>query len=111
MSIQIGNLYRKRTVRRMNGEIIDMTDEANGGALISKGRVVNQERINEIAAIEEDKQKAAQALTAQVVNPNAEDRTMKADEVIAKNNKLEELESRIEAQDTKLDAILAALKK
>ncbi len=95
----------------MNGEIIDMTDEANGGALISKGRVVNQERINEIAAIEEDKQKAAQALTAQVVNPNAEDRTMKADEVIAKNNKLEELESRIEAQDTKLDAILAALKK
>lgn len=95
----------------MNGEIIDMVDEANGGALIAKGRVVNQERINEIAAIEEDKRKSAQALTAQVENPNAEDRTMKAEEVIAKNNKLEELESRIEAQDTKLDAILAALSK
>lgn len=99
----------------MNGEIIDMVDEANGGALIAKGRVVNQERINEIAAIEEDKRKSAQALTAQVENPNAEDRTMKAEEVIAKNNKVDELEKRMEKrmeeQDTKLDAILAALSK
>jgi hypothetical protein len=32
--INIGHLHRKRTVRRMSGEIIDLTDEANGGAII-----------------------------------------------------------------------------
>jgi hypothetical protein len=90
----------------MNGEIIDMVDQADGGVIISKGRVVNQEKINEMAAKERDRQSAQQALTAQVVNPQAP---------IAERNaapgKLEALEKRIDSQDAKLDAILAALKK
>jgi len=95
----------------MSGEIIDMSDDANGGTIIAKGQVVNQARIDELAAIEEDKRRAAQALTAQVASPNAEDRTLTPIEVTAKTSKLEELESRIEAQDSKLDAILAILAK
>ena len=44
--VKEGHLYRKRTVRRMNGEIIDMVDEADGGVIIAKGRVVNQDKID-----------------------------------------------------------------
>lgn len=90
----------------MSGEIIDMSDEANGGAIISKGRIVNQARIDELAAIEKDKQSAATALTVQVARPVAtvEERTVAP-------SKVETLEKRIDAQDAKLDAILAALKK
>ncbi len=109
--VNVGNLYRKRTVRRMSGEIIDMSDEADGGIIISKGVVVNQEKINELAAIERDKQTALAAPTAQVASTNAEDRVLTPSEATAKNTKVEELEKRMDNQDAKLDAILAALKK
>lgn len=104
--INVGNLYRKRTVRKLSGEIIDLTDETNGGAIISKGRVVNQERLDELAKIEADKKEAALAVTKQVTNTQAPlaDRT-------AAPSKIETLEKRINDQDKKLDAILAALKK
>jgi hypothetical protein len=88
----------------MSGEIIDLTDEANGGAIISKGRVVNQEAIDEMAKKEKDRQTAATALTVQVESPNAEVRNVAP-------SKLDALEKRIDAQDSKLDAILAALNK
>ena len=42
MSVNIGHLYKKRTVRRLSGNIIDMVDESNGGVNISRGNVVNQ---------------------------------------------------------------------
>lgn len=118
MTINVGHLYKKRTVRRLSGEIIDLVDEANGGYIIRRGQIVNQERYDELKKIEEDKIKAAQAIIHQKVDDNAPDRTVTAQEAIKNNSKMEELEqnqsainTKVDALDTKLDAILKALNK
>lgn len=106
MGINIGHLYRKRTVRKLDGSIYDLVDEADGGVIISKGRVVNQERINEMAKKEMDRRTAATAQTQQVDAPVAV-----VEERVAPPTKIQEMEKRLDSQDAKLDAILAALKK
>lgn len=102
--INIGHLHRKRTVRRLNGEIIDLTDETKGGAIISKGRVVNQEAIDEMAKKEMDRQSAATAVTAQVASPHAEERT-------AQPSKMQELEKKVESMEGNIAQILKLLQK
>lgn len=106
MSVNIGQLYRKRTVRKLDGSIVDMTDEANGGAIISKGRVVNQERVDELAKLEEDRRIAGQAQANQVVAPAhvAEDRTTAP-------SKVAELEKKVESMSGDIAAILKLLQK
>lgn len=106
-----GHLYKKRIVRNTAGQIIDWQDEANGGWIIRKGQIVNQERYDEWKKQEEDKKIAAQAILNQKVDPNAPDRTVTAKEAVEQQNKQQELEQRIDAQDKKLDAILEALSK
>jgi hypothetical protein len=69
-SINIGHLYKKRTIRNLNGSIKYMEDEANGGVLIRNGHVVNQQRIDELAKIEEDRRNSATAFANPVVAPN-----------------------------------------
>lgn len=64
--IQVGHLYRKRVVRNLRGEIIDWTDETDGGRIISKGQVLNQSKIDDEAKKEEDRREAAMAPTRQV---------------------------------------------
>ena len=105
-NVNIGHLYKKRTIRNLSGGIIDMVDEANGGVIISKGRVVNQNRVDELAAQERDKKSAATAFTAEVAAPQAiiEQRTVAP-------TKMQELEKKVEAQDEKLNQILELLKK
>ena len=105
-NINIGHLYRKRTVRDLSGNIIDMSDESNGGTIISKRHVVNQDRIDELAKIEQDKKSAATAFTQEVSAPQAV-----VEQRVVAPSKMQELEKRVEAQDTKLDAILELLKK
>lgn len=105
MTINIGHLYRKRTVRNLKGQIIDMLDEADGGVIISKGRVMNQEKVDEIAKKELDRKTAATEATQTHVAPEV------AEIRVTQPNKIQELEKRISDQDAKLDAILAALKK
>jgi hypothetical protein len=103
--VTVGHLFRKRTVRNLRGQIIDMSDESDGGVIISKGRVVNQEKIDEIAKKELDRKTAAtEATQVHVHEQVAEQRTVAP-------TKMQELEKRIDSQDAKLDAILAALKK
>lgn len=102
--INVGHLYRKRTVRNLRGEIVDLRDDTNGGVIISKGQIVNQGVINEMAAKEHDRQTAAQALTVQVESPHAEER-------VVAPSKMQELEKKVEGMESKLDAILNALKK
>ena len=117
-SINVGHLYKKRTVRRLSGDIIDLIDEANGGYIIKGGRVVNQERFDEMRKIEEDKKVAAQAILHQKVDESAPDRNMTAQEAVKQSTKMEELEkkneelnTKFDALDTKLDAILKAITK
>lgn len=100
--IQI-DLHRKRTVRNLNGDIIDMTD-GNGKPIIVKGNIVNQQAIDEIALKEQDKRSAAQAVTAVIDSPHAEER-------VAPPTKLNELEKKVEGIESKLDQILNALNK
>lgn len=105
MTVNIGTLYRKRTVRRLDGSVRDMIDEANGGVIIANGRVVNEEVVKEINAKEADRKNSATEATQVHIAPEvAEQRT-------AAPSKMQELEKRIDSQDAKLDAILAALKK
>lgn len=106
MSINVGHLYKKRTVRSLSGNIIDMVDESNGGVIISRGHVVNQERVDELAQLEKDRQTAAQAALQPASVPQE-----LSEQRVAAPTKLQEMEKRIEAQDAKLDAILAALSK
>lgn len=88
----------------MRGDIIDWVDQTNGGVIISKGRVINQERIDEEAKKQEDLKVAAQAVTAQVASPHSEERT-------AAPTKMQELEKKVDGMESKLDAILKALNK
>lgn len=106
MSINVGHLYRKRTVRSLSGNIIDMIDETNGGVIISKGRAINQERLDELAKIEADKKQAAIAFTQPVSVPDAI-----SEQRVAAPTKLQEMEKRLNDQDGKLDAILSLLSK
>lgn len=82
-----------------------MLDETDGGVIISKGRVINQEKIDEIAKKEMDRKTAATEATQVHIAPEV------AEQRAVAPTKMQELEKRIDSQDAKLDAILAALKK
>lgn len=95
----------------MDGTIRELYDEADGGWIIRGGRVVNQEKFNEMKKIEEDKKLAAQAVLHQKVEENTPDRTVKAEEAIKNQSRLDELEKKQDSMDSKLDAILKAIQK
>lgn len=101
----------KRIVRNTAGQIIDWVDETNGGWIIRKGQIVNEEKYNEFKKIEEDKRLAAQAIAYQKVDDNVPDRTVTGTEAIQQNTRIDDLEKKITEQDNKLDAILKALQK
>lgn len=105
-TINVGHLFRKRTVRKLNGQIIDMSDEANGGAIISRGNIVNPERYEEILRKEEDKRKAAEA-KLHAIEPKPEVLEQRA----AQPGRIDNLEKKVADQDKKLDAILDLLTK
>ena len=110
MTVRVSNhLAKKRIVKNMNGQIIDMFDETNGGWIVQKGRVVNKERWDELLKIEQDRRDAAKAITFQKVDENAPDRTVSPQEAMKNQSKMEELETRLNKQDEKLDAILKAI--
>ena len=106
MTINIGHLYRKKTVRNLAGQVVDMVDETDGGVIISKGRVMNEEKVIELNKKQKDRETAAQAFTVNHDAPEAvrEERTVAP-------SKMQEIEKRVEAQDAKLDAILKLLSK
>lgn len=104
MAINVGHLFRKRTVRKLDGSIYELSDEADGGVIISKGRVVNQEKINELAKKEEDRRVAGQAEANQTVAPVNVDRTIAP-------SKVDALEKKVEGMETNIKAILELLQK
>ena len=59
-----GPLYKKKIVRNLNGEIIDLTDEF-GDYIVRRKRIVNQDAWNDILQKEEDKRSSAQAISNQ----------------------------------------------
>jgi len=106
MSVKVGHLYRKRTVRDLSGNIIDLRDEANGGIIISKGQVVNQVRLDEMAKVEEDKRIAATASLQVTEAPKEVQETR-----VVAPNKVETLEKEVAGIKNDISAILELLKK
>lgn len=105
-NIQIGHLYRKRTVRNLSGNIVDMQDDADGGVIISKGRVVNQDKIDELAFKEKDRQTAVVAQTQGIAVPQAV-----AEERAVAPTKMQELEKKVEGMEGNINKILELLQK
>lgn len=97
-----GQMSRKSIVKDLSGNIITLLDESDGGYIIRNRQIVNQAKWDEMVRKEKDKQEAAKAITMQKVDHNAPDRTIAP-------TKVDALEKRINEQDKKLDAILAAL--
>jgi hypothetical protein len=98
-------MSRKKVVKNLNGDIIDMMDESGGGWIIRKGQVVNKEAYEEILKIEKDRQMAAKAQAEAVNNPMAPDRTINP----TQNKKVDDLEKKVNDMDSKLDSILKAI--
>ena len=103
---QVGNLFKKSILRNLDGRIREMRDDANGGWIIKNYQIVNHERWDELVKIEEDKKKAAQAQSLGVV-PAPEILEQRS----ATPSKIQELETRMNEQDKKLDTIISLLKK
>jgi len=97
-----GHMSRKSIVKDMNGNIITLLDESNGGYIIRNRQIVNPERWGELVQKEKDRIEASKAINLQKTDANAPDRTVVP-------SKVELLEKRINEQDKKLDAILAAI--
>lgn len=100
-------MARKSVVKDLNGNIITMLDETDGGYIVRNRNIVNHEKWQEYLKKEEDKKIAAQAILHQKVDENAPDRTIAP----SQNAKVEALEKKVEDMDSKLDAILKAISK
>lgn len=104
-NVTVGHLYKKRTIRNLDGSIRLLQDDTMGGNIIVDGRVVNQEAIDILAEKEKDRQMAATEATA-VSAPQAV-----VEERVLAPTKMQELEKKVEDQDKKLDLILGLLQK
>lgn len=107
MSINVGNLHRKRTLKRwgQGNPIIELLDETDGGYIVRGGQVVNQEKWDALLKKEEDKRKAAQASAFAVQAATApEDRNQAP-------TKVQELEKKVESIESDIKKILNLLQK
>lgn len=99
---QVGKLFKKTIVRDMNGGIRDMRDEANGGWIVRGGQVVNQEKWNEYAKVQKDKQEALKAAS----EPKIREDYPEQNPAVAS-----QLEQRVDKMEETLAAILKAVSK
>lgn len=105
MSTQVGRLAKNKIVKGMSGNIIDWFNEEEGGWIIQKGVVINQEAWNKHVQKEQDRLEAAKAVGMAKIRedyPEQAPHQMK---------KVEELETKVTAMDDKLNKILEALSK
>ena len=117
MSIQVSpHLAKRRIVKDLQGNIVDLYQEGDGGWIIRGREVINQEKWDEITKKKQDEIQAASAIAHAKVDENAPDRTVDAKtavENLAKATKQEEkvaeLDKKVTDMDSKLDAILKAL--
>lgn len=99
-------MARKSIVKDMNGNIINMLDETDGGWIIRNRQVVNPEKLAKLQAIERDKREAAVASTKAVSAPSS---VVEARSVAP--GKVEALEKKVEGMENNIAEILKLLKK
>lgn len=112
MTVNIASrMARKRVVKDMRGNIIDLIDENDGGYIIRNRQIVNQEKYQEILKKEADKREAAQAM-AKAITPPPEVIEMRQGGQASKDIKemKEQFNEFKKEVDTKFDAILQAIK-
>jgi len=117
MSIQVSpHLAKRRIVKDLQGNIVDLYQEGDGGWIVRGREVVNQAKWDEITNKKQDEILAAGAIGQAKVDENAPDRTVDAKtatENLAKATKQEEkvaeLDKKVTDMDSKLDKILKAL--
>ena len=72
MSVNVaGHLAKRKVVKDLRGQIIDLIDENNGGWIIKGRQIVNQARWDELQKIEADRREAAKAASMAVAAQNA----------------------------------------
>ena len=126
-----GHMSKKTIVRNLAGNIIDLRDEANGGWIIRGGRVVNENAFEALVQKQNDVKEASRAVLNQVtVSKEIEDQragiatppkpetnpvvpAVAPDVVptVVPTDRVAVLETKVQDMDSKLDAILNALKK
>jgi len=104
-------MSRNKLVKDTQGNIIDWYDDKQGGWIVQKRQIVNQEAWNRYIQILKDKQEAMTAIGKQKVDDNAPDRTVVPSKVQELEKKQEEMANEIKETNTKLDAIIELLRK
>jgi len=96
MTINIApRMARKSKVVDMAGNIIDLLDETSGGYIIRRRQIVNPEKWQEHLQKEQDKRKAAQAMTEAISNPSSVDRNVNPKEESALKVEVEGLKKQL----------------
>lgn len=109
MTTQIApRMARKRIVKDLNGGIVDMLDEVNGGYIVRNRQVVNPEKWAEHLQKEEDRRKAAVAQAEAIANPTAPDRNINPSQQSQLKQEFDDFKKEV---DGKLNAILEAVSK
>lgn len=109
MSVNVaGHLAKNKIVKDMQGNIIDLYDESQGGWIVQKRAIVNQEAWQRLVQREKDKIEAAKAVTMAKIR---DDYPETKEGTNSSTGKVDELEKKVNAMDDKLEQILKALQK
>lgn len=109
MSVNVaGHLAKNKIVKDMHGNIIDLYDESQGGWIVQKRAIVNQEAWQRLVQREQDKIEAAKAVTMAKIR---DDYPETKEGTNSSTGKVDELEKKVNAMDDKLEQILKALQK
>lgn len=117
MSVNIApHLVHKQIVRNINGDIITLKDEENGGYIIRGGKVVNEEAWENYVKKEQDKQKAREVSIKAITNPEEFTNTnASTEDRNTQPSKTEELEKKFDEfkkdVDDKFSQIMKAIQK
>ena len=106
-----GRMARKSVVKDMNGNIINLIDETDGGWIIRNRQVVNPEKFEKMPQAERDRREAALA-ASKAVSQSAEVVAARAGVKIEKTpDKVDALEKKVEGMESNIAEILKLLKK
>lgn len=114
-------MARKSITKDMNGNIINLIDETDGGYIVRNRQVVNHDKWNKLVQIEQDRREAAKAALEAIavsaelaelrnktgVTPEQVEQAKKGQHVEVKTD----IEKRVDGLEDKLDQILKALQK
>jgi len=112
MGVEIaGRMSRRKLVKDLQGNIIDLLDESDGGWIVRNRNIVNEEKWAELQKKEQDKIEASKAIAMAKTNENAPDRTVDLKTAEENIKKQSDTDKRIDGLESKLDKILKALDK